>query len=65
MPVINSDSKNDDDDNNGKSLSYVKNEFEALTIFLMEELYLLIQVKKLNIQEVNFEKDRYDDVLSV
>ena len=64
MPVINSDSKNDDD-NNGKSLSYVKNEFEALTIFLMEELYLLIQVKKLNIQEVNFEKDRYDDVLSV
>ena len=64
MPVINSDSKNDDD-NNGKSLSYVKNEFEALTIYLMEELYLLIQVKKLNIQEVNFEKDRYDDVLSV
>ena len=64
MPVINSDSKNDDD-NTGKSLSYVKNEFEALTIFLMEELYLLIQVKKLNIQEVNFEKDRYDDVLSV
>ena len=64
MPVINSDSKNDDD-NNGKSLSYVKNEFEALTLFLMEELDLLIQVKKLNIQEVNFEKDRYDDVLSV
>ena len=63
MPVINSDSKNDD--NNGKNLSYLKNEFEALTIFLVEELYLLMQVKKLNIEKPNFEKHKYNDILSV
>ena len=46
-------------------ISYLKNEFEALTIFLMEELYLLMQVKKLNIEEVNFQKHKYNDILSV
>ena len=59
MPVINRDSNNDN--NNGENLSNVRNEFEALKTFLVEELYQLRQqVKKLNIEEVNFEKDRYN-----
>ena len=40
--------------------------FETLKTFLIDELYhLREQVKKLNIKEVNFEKDRYNDILSV
>ena len=59
MPVINRDSNNDN--NNDENLSNVRNEFETLKIFLVEELYQLRQqVKKLNIEEVNFEKDRYN-----
>ena len=77
MPVINRDSNNNNNNNknnnnnnnnnnNGENLSYLRNEFETLKTFLIEELYhLKEQVKKLNIKEVNFEKDRYNDILSV
>ena len=49
--TVNRDSNND-----------IRTEFEALRAFLIEELYhLRQQVKKLNMEEVNSGKERYND----
>ena len=59
---VNKDSNNDN--NNGEDLTDIRTEFEALKTFLMDELYhLRQQVKKLNIEEVNSGKERYNDFL--
>ena len=63
MPV-NRDSNNDNNNNNGENLTDIRTGFEASRTFLIDELYYLRQqAKKLNIEEVNSGKERYNDFL--